>query len=55
MTDLVAQIRQRGINSVAIPVLREGMGGLDWGELRPLILEACEAVPEVRVLLFSPA
>ena len=55
MADLVAQIRQRGISSVAVPVLREGLGGLDWGELRPLILETCGAVPDVRVLLFSPS
>lgn len=52
---LVTEIRLLGIRSIAIPPLGCGQGGLDWAEVRPRIERALEAVPDVRVLLFSPA
>jgi O-acetyl-ADP-ribose deacetylase (regulator of RNase III) len=52
---LVAEIRRLGIRSVAIPPLGCGQGGLDWADVRPRIEQALSEVPEVRVLLFSPA
>lgn len=51
---LVEEIRARGIRSVAIPPLGSGLGGLDWNEVRPLIEEAMEALPNVDVLVFEP-
>lgn len=54
LTALVAEIRRLGIRSVAIPPLGCGQGGLDWAEVRPRIEQALQAVPDVRVLLFSP-
>jgi O-acetyl-ADP-ribose deacetylase (regulator of RNase III) len=54
LTALVAEIRQLGIRSVAIPPLGCGQGGLDWAEVRPRIEQALQAVPDVRVFLFSP-
>lgn len=51
---LVAEIRQLGIRSVAIPPLGCGQGGLDWADVRPRIERALSEVPEVRVLLLSP-
>ncbi|MDF0675846.1 MAG: macro domain-containing protein [Nitrospira sp.] len=52
---LVVEIRRLGIRSIAIPPLGCGQGGLDWADVRPRIEQALSAVPDVRVLLFSPA
>ncbi len=51
---LVKEIDARGIRSVAVPPLGCGLGGLNWGEVRPLIEAAFERLPDVQVLLFSP-
>lgn len=55
LVDLVEQVRRLGIRSLAVPPLGAGNGGLDWQAVRPRILAAFEALPEVRVLLFEPA
>jgi O-acetyl-ADP-ribose deacetylase (regulator of RNase III) len=54
LADLVRQVRKLGIESIAIPPLGCGLGGLDWNEVKPLIVEAFGALPEVRVILFEP-
>jgi O-acetyl-ADP-ribose deacetylase (regulator of RNase III) len=54
LKSLVAEVRRLGIQSIAIPPLGCGQGGLDWAEVRPRIEQALQAVPDVRVLLFSP-
>ncbi|MFN7923641.1 MAG: macro domain-containing protein [Bryobacteraceae bacterium] len=51
---LIAEVRQRHIQSIAIPPLGCGLGGLDWNIVRPRIEKAFEVLPEVRVLLFEP-
>src|SRR5712692_1793799 len=51
---LVEEVRRLGIHSIAIPPLGCGQGGLDWMEVRPRIEQALTAMPDVRVLLFSP-
>lgn len=52
---LTEVVQEQGIRSIAIPPLGCGLGGLDWSEVRPLIVEAFAALPEVNVLLFEPA
>lgn len=54
LDDLVRVLTERRISSVAIPALGCGNGGLDWADVRPLIVAACDRMPDVRVLIFSP-
>lgn len=48
------EIRARAIRSIAIPPLGSGLGGLRWGEVRPLIAAALEPLTDVRVVIFEP-
>ena len=54
MASLITVIQTYGIKSVAIPPLGAGSGGLDWGEVRPIIESAARQVPNVRVLIHDP-
>jgi O-acetyl-ADP-ribose deacetylase (regulator of RNase III) len=51
---LVREVRARSLSSIAVPPLGCGLGGLPWDQVRPKIVDAFEALPDVRVLLFSP-
>lgn len=52
---LLAEVRKREIRSIAVPPLGCGLGGLDWGEIRPRIVQAFADEPDVRVLVYEPA
>lgn len=54
LSDLVIKVRLHGIQTIAIPPLGCGNGGLDWNDVRPLIENAFIDYPDVDVLLFSP-
>jgi O-acetyl-ADP-ribose deacetylase (regulator of RNase III) len=54
LVDLVAQVRRLGIQSIAIPPLGCGNGGLDWTEVKPLIESAFAKIPDIEVRLFPP-
>ena len=54
LKDLVAVLEHYEVQSVAIPPLGCGLGGLDWDEVRPLIKEALSALPNLQVYLFEP-
>lgn len=51
---LAAEIRQRGIRSIAIPPLGSGLGGLDWAQVRPRIEALAAQLPGVRVRVYEP-
>lgn len=51
---LVAEIRQRKVQSVALPPLGAGLGGLHWPEVRTRIERAMRDLPDVRVVVFEP-
>ena len=55
LVDFVRQIRGLGIESVSVPPLGCGNGGLDWLEVRPLIEEAVVELPNVKFVIFGPA
>ncbi len=54
LIDLVEQVKLHRIESLAIPPLGCGLGGLDWGIVRPMIVEAFAPLSGVRVVLFEP-
>jgi O-acetyl-ADP-ribose deacetylase (regulator of RNase III) len=54
LSALVSEVQRLGIQSIAVPPLGCGLGGLDWKVVRPLIEGAFGTVPSVRVLLFAP-
>jgi O-acetyl-ADP-ribose deacetylase (regulator of RNase III) len=54
LTDLIHVVRTHGIRSIAIPPLGCGNGGLNWDDVRPRIVRAFAALPDVRVLLYAP-
>ena len=51
---LVGEIRKRGIQTIAVPPLGSGLGGLDWAEVRPRIEAALIDLPGVEVLVYEP-
>jgi O-acetyl-ADP-ribose deacetylase (regulator of RNase III) len=51
---LVDEVRKRGIRSVAVPPLGCGLGGLNWGDVRPRIEAAFRDMPDVHVILYEP-
>jgi O-acetyl-ADP-ribose deacetylase (regulator of RNase III) len=54
LKDLVAEVRRLNIKSIAIPPLGCGNGGLDWDDVRPLIVDAFKPLADVEVRLFEP-
>jgi O-acetyl-ADP-ribose deacetylase (regulator of RNase III) len=53
MQDLVDAIASKGINSLAIPQLGCGLGGLYWDDVEPIIVAACRQIPQVAVLIYG--
>lgn len=53
LDDLTTQVNDRGISSIAIPKLGCGLGGLDWAEVRPLIVAAAEKMPNCKVEIYG--
>jgi O-acetyl-ADP-ribose deacetylase (regulator of RNase III) len=55
LIDLVRVIKDRKILSIAIPPLGSGLGGLNWSDVRPRIVAALEAVPDVTAIVYEPS
>jgi O-acetyl-ADP-ribose deacetylase (regulator of RNase III) len=51
---LKAAIREKQIQSIAIPPLGCGNGGLDWAVVRPLIEDALAELKDVEVVVYEP-
>lgn len=54
LKDLVKEIRERRIKSIAIPPLGSGLGGLEWGQVRPRIEAAMRDLEGVSVVVYEP-
>jgi O-acetyl-ADP-ribose deacetylase (regulator of RNase III) len=54
MDALVEEVQKRDIESIAIPPLGCGNGGLDWEDVETIIERHMEALPSVRVVLYPP-
>jgi O-acetyl-ADP-ribose deacetylase (regulator of RNase III) len=54
LVDLRRVLFERRVDVVAVPPLGCGLGGLDWEQVRPMIVEALEGLP-MTVLLYAPA
>ncbi len=54
LSSLIAEIRQLKIKSIAIPALGSGLGGLDWRQVKPIIMQAFLELPNVEVWLYEP-
>ena len=54
LDDLVMVIREHGIQSVAVPPLGCGNGGLDWRNVEPIIQAKLSVLSDVEVHLYSP-
>lgn len=55
LQDLVQQVHERGIRSIAVPPLGCGNGGLDWDVVKPMIEQAFAVLPDVQVHVFEPS
>jgi O-acetyl-ADP-ribose deacetylase (regulator of RNase III) len=55
LVDLVRVLRELRIESVAVPPLGCGSGGLRWSQVRPLIENALGDLEDIKVLLYAPA
>jgi O-acetyl-ADP-ribose deacetylase (regulator of RNase III) len=53
LLDLVAQINQLGIESIAIPQLGCGLGGLNWSDVAPLIVAASQQCPRCHFEIYG--
>lgn len=54
LADLTATIQRLHIQSIAVPPLGCGHGGLNWADVQPRIEKAFTAMPDVQVLLYPP-
>ncbi len=54
LADLARVIEEKKIQSVAIPPLGSGNGGLQWTEVRPLIEKALGSLKGVKVMVYEP-
>jgi O-acetyl-ADP-ribose deacetylase (regulator of RNase III) len=54
LRSLVEEIRVRGIRSIAIPPLGSGLGGLNWADVRPRIVEALRGLSDLEAIIFEP-
>ncbi len=54
LLDLANVIQELGIKSIAIPPLGCGNGGLDWDQVRQLIVDLLGSLDSVEILVFQP-
>ena len=51
---LAQEVRTRSIQSIAIPPLGSGLGGLEWSQVRARIQEALRGFADLEIVVFEP-
>jgi len=51
---LASSYEQMGIQSIAMPALGCGLGGLKWSEVQPLIVKYLGTLPDLDVYVYEP-
>jgi O-acetyl-ADP-ribose deacetylase (regulator of RNase III) len=54
LKSLIEVVKRERVQSIAVPPLGCGNGGLDWKDIKPLIEQAFSELPHVQVQLFHP-
>ena len=54
LEDLARVIRERNINSIAVPPLGSDLGKLDWYDVRPLIEDTLRQFEGLKAVIFEP-
>ncbi len=55
LDDLRSLIIKNDIHSIALPPLGSGNGGLEWNEVKKLIVEKLGSLDDVRIILYQPS
>jgi O-acetyl-ADP-ribose deacetylase (regulator of RNase III) len=54
LEDLKKVIKEKNIHSIALPPLGSGNGGLDWHQVKPIIVAALNDLQDVTVIVYEP-
>lgn len=54
MPELLAALRAHAVRTVAVPALGCGYGQLSWPAVRPVLIEAFNAAPDLHALIVPP-
>ena len=54
LDDLARVIREHGIRSIAVPPLGSGLGGLEWSDVRPRIMDTLRRLDGLDAVIFEP-
>jgi O-acetyl-ADP-ribose deacetylase (regulator of RNase III)/uncharacterized protein YwgA len=55
LDNLIEVIKDYSIHSIAIPPLGCGNGGLNWRDVRPLIVAKLSQLPDIQVIIYEPS
>jgi len=48
------EIQTRKIQSIAIPPLGSGLGGLSWNDVRQRIIQTLKGLDDVKIIIYEP-
>ncbi|MEN9855067.1 MAG: hypothetical protein RLZZ157_193 [Pseudomonadota bacterium] len=54
LVDLREFILREGVQSIALPPLGSGNGGLEWSDVRPLIVQEFADLSDVKIIVYEP-